>query len=87
MTKASNLIARQPICTNKLKTIGYEILYRMGSDTNNAVVDNPDSASIDVLLALFNDLALTDVVGNKLAFINFTGNLLVNGSLKNRGTG
>ena len=79
MTKASNLIARQPICTNKLKTIGYEILYRMGSDTNNAVVDNPDSASIDVLLALFNDLALTDVVGNKLAFINFTGNLLVNG--------
>jgi len=79
MTKASNLIARQPICTNKLKTIGYEILYRMGCDSNNAVVDNPDSASIDVLLALFNDLAIKDVVGNKLAFINFTGNLLVNG--------
>lgn len=79
MTKASNLIARQPICTRKLKTIGYEILYRMSGDTNQAMVDNPDSASIDVLLALFNDLALSDVVGNKLAFINFTGNLLVKG--------
>jgi len=79
MTKASNLIARQPICTKKLKTIGYEILYRMGGDTNHAIVDNPDSASIDVLLALFNDLALSDVVGKKLAFINFTGNLLVRG--------
>ena len=79
MTKASNLIARQPICTKKLKTIGYEILYRMSGDTNQAVVNNPDSASIDVLLALFNDLALSDVVGNKLAFINFTGNLLVQG--------
>ena len=79
MTQAANLIARQPICTKKLKTIGYEILYRMAGSNNTAIVDNPDGASIDVLLALFNDLSLADVVDNKLAFINFTGNLLVKG--------
>jgi len=79
MTKASNLIARQPICTKKLKTIGYEILYRMNGDTNEAVINNPCGASIDVLLALFNDLAIQEVVGNKLAFMNFTGNVLVRG--------
>ncbi|MBX2810123.1 MAG: EAL domain-containing protein [Cellvibrionaceae bacterium] len=79
MTESSNLIARQPICNKSLKVIGFEILYRMQGDHNNAAIDNPDAATIDVILALFNDLAIEDVVGDKKAFINFTSNLLIKG--------
>ncbi|MBX2807376.1 MAG: EAL domain-containing protein [Cellvibrionaceae bacterium] len=79
MSKPSNLIARQPICNKSLKVIGFEILYRMQGNHNTATINNPDTATIDVLLALFNDLAIEDVVGDKKAFINFTSNLLIHG--------
>lgn len=79
MTNSSNLIARQPICNKNLKVIGFEILYRMQGGQNSATIDDPDAATIDVLLALFNDLSIEDVVGNKLAFINFTSNLILQG--------
>lgn len=79
MTEASNLIARQPICNKQLKVVAFELLYRMQSGGgNHAVVDNADGATIDVLLSAFNDLGIGDVVGNKKAFVNFTGNILLN---------
>ena len=79
MTESSNLIARQPICNKNLNVIGYEILYRMQSTENKAVIDNPDAATSDVILSLFNDLSLEDVVGDKYAFINFTSSFLLEG--------
>ena len=72
----SNLIARQPILNSSLKVIGFELLYRMNSTENSAVINNQDSATIDVLLAAYNDLSINDVVGNQLAFVNFSSNLL-----------
>lgn len=79
MAEASNLIARQPICNKQLKVVAFELLYRMQSDGDNrAIVDNADGATIDVLLSAFNDLSIDDVVGNKLAFVNFTSNILLN---------
>lgn len=78
MSETSSLIARQPICNAKLKVVAFELLYRMQSNGNNAVVTNADGATIDVLLSAFNDLCINDVVGDKLAFVNFTSNILLN---------
>ena len=78
MEELSNLIARQPICNKQLKVKGFELLYRMRMTADgNPVLDNPDGASIDVLLAAFNSLSIEDVVGDKLAFINFTSNVIL----------
>jgi EAL and modified HD-GYP domain-containing signal transduction protein len=79
MQELSNLIARQPICNRDLKVKGFELLYRMQMTADGKpLIDNQDSASLDVLLATFNDLSIKDVVGNKLAFINFTSNIILN---------
>ncbi len=78
MQELSNLIARQPICNKQLKVKAFELLYRMQmTSEGNPLLDNPDGATIDVLLAAFNDLCIRDVVGDKLAFINFTSNIIL----------
>lgn len=74
----SHLIARQPICNSSLKVVAFELLYRMNGNSNDAVIDNQDSATIDVLLAAYNDLSITDVIGKQLAFVNFTSNIIIN---------
>lgn len=75
----SNLIARQPICNSSLKVVAFELLYRMNNGgANHAVIGNQDSATIDVLLAAYNDLSINDVIGKQLAFVNFTSNLIIN---------
>lgn len=85
------LIARQPICDESLQVIGFELLYRpqaaksnddsgrKENDNNNErpIIDE-DSATIDVLLAAYNDLSIDDVVGKQLAFVNFTNNIIIN---------
>jgi EAL and modified HD-GYP domain-containing signal transduction protein len=50
----------------------------MNNGDNNAVIDNQDSATIDVLLAAYNDLSIHDVIGKQLAFVNFTSNIIIN---------
>ena len=72
----SSLIARQPICSQSLKVVGFELLYRMNAGENAAYITNEDAATIDVLLAAYNNLSINDVVGDQLAFVNFSGNLL-----------
>lgn len=74
----SHLIARQPICNTALKVIGFELLYRMNNGDNNAVIHNQDSATIDVLMAAYNDLSIGDVIGKQVAFVNFTSNIIIN---------
>lgn len=72
----SSLIARQPICSQSLKVVGFELLYRMNNGENAAHIVDEDAATIDVLLAAYNNLSINDVVGNQMAFVNFSGNLL-----------
>ena len=74
----THLIARQPICNASLKVVAFELLYRMNSGDNNAVIDNQDSATIDVLLSAYNDLSINDVIGKQQAFVNFTSNIIIN---------
>jgi EAL and modified HD-GYP domain-containing signal transduction protein len=50
----------------------------MNGTNNNALIDNHDSATIDVLLAAYNDLSITDVIGKQQAFVNFTSNIIIN---------
>lgn len=76
--KKSHLIARQPILNHELKIVAFELLYRMKGGTNHAVINDEDSATIDVLLAAYNDLSISDVVGNQQAFVNFTSNIIIN---------
>ena len=78
MSELPSLIARQPICNQQLKVVAYELLYRMQSNDNKAVVTDDDGATIDVLLSAFNDLSINEVVGDKQAFVNFSGNILIN---------
>jgi EAL and modified HD-GYP domain-containing signal transduction protein len=76
--KDSHLIARQPICNGSLKVVAFELLYRMQGDQNQAIINDNDSATIDVLLAAYNDLSIGDVVGSQKAFVNFTSNIIIN---------
>lgn len=76
MTKIP-LLARQPIFDTELKVVGYELLCRDTSlDYKNP--GDSDAASSQVLLNAFTELAIEDVVGKNLAFVNFTRTLLHN---------
>jgi EAL and modified HD-GYP domain-containing signal transduction protein len=71
-------IARQPIYDRHMKVFGYELLYRSG---NPAGVVDGDSATSSVLGSAFSDLGIEQLVGDKVAFVNFTRNLLLGDSL------
>ncbi len=69
-------VGRQPIFDRRLEVIGYEILFR-GFDSEHATFADGDRATSRVLLNAFIDIGLDQLVGNNLAFINFTRGLLL----------
>ena len=69
------LIARQPIYDDQVNVVAYELLFRQGSREQADVVDG-DSATSQVLINVFTELDINDLVGDKQAYINFTRNLL-----------
>ena len=88
MSKLQNLapevyIGRQPIFDVNLNVYAYELLFRSNATTNqsnisNNDLDKGDIATTQLILNIFSDLGFTEVVGNKIAFINITSNLLFN---------
>lgn len=70
-------IGRQPIFNRKKQVYAYELLFRANSETNQAVILDPDAATAQVMLNLFGDLGLKNVVGDNKAFINFTEGMLL----------
>ena len=69
-------ITKQPIFyKNKKKVYGYELLFRNGIDEFYNFED-PDSATIDVIINTFIQEGILKIVENKKAFINFTRNLI-----------
>ena len=64
-------VGRQPIYNRKLKVIGYELLYRHRGDAQTAQFSDGDSAVSSVIVNTFVDIGLENLVGKKLAFINF----------------
>lgn len=53
------------------------MLFRNGTEQNNAVIVDEDSASAQVMMTVFGDMSLQEVVGEHKAFINFTEGLLL----------
>lgn len=69
------IVARQPILDRKQELYAYELLFRPGATDQSAAV-NGDAASARVLLTSLVEMGLERVVGDRFAFINFTGALL-----------
>lgn len=70
-------VARQPIFDRDLSVTGYELLFRANTEENQAVILGGDEASAQVMMGAFGDMGLSDVVGDRLAFVNFTEGLLL----------
>ena len=70
------LVGRQPIYGGEVDVFAYELLYR-GGDLNQANFLDGDSATANVMLNTMLEIGLEQVVGNRLAFINMTSNLIL----------
>lgn len=70
-------VGRQPIFDDSMRVFAYELLFRSGSEQNHAVILGGDAASAQVMMNVFGDLGLQEVVGEHKAFINFTEGLLL----------
>lgn len=72
-------VARQPILDLAGRVYGYELLYRGSSDATSCTADG-DIAGARVLSDAVLALGLDVLTNGRLAFINFTRSLLVNGA-------
>jgi EAL and modified HD-GYP domain-containing signal transduction protein len=69
-------VARQSIYDVNLHVIGYEVLFR-GSRENRAMVVDGNQATSELLMNAVIDIGLKRIVGEKIAFINFTRGFLL----------
>ena len=74
---ATAQVARQPIFNGKLEIIGYELLYRAPGATS-AQISDATAATATVIVAAAMDIGLSQLVGDKPAYINFPHALLIN---------
>lgn len=79
MKTITTLLARQGIYNKNGLVHGYELLYRHHTSENYNINDGlfGDMATSSVITQLFSSLDINTIIGNKLAFINFTHNHLV----------
>lgn len=69
-------IARQPIFDRNLDLFAYELLFRDAETAAAHIVDG-DAATSQVLINAFSVIGLDQLVGDRLAFINFSGDYLL----------
>lgn len=72
-------VARQPIFDQKKDVFGYELLYRSSSSENYSCLDG-DRATTEVITNSLLLIGLDTITRGKKAFINFTKNLLEDGT-------
>jgi EAL and modified HD-GYP domain-containing signal transduction protein len=70
-------VARQPIFNKDQHIFGYELLFQGGLD-NFLPYIGEDTATSKLLENSFFTIGIENLTGSKMAFINFTQNLLVN---------
>lgn len=75
MNDINTFVGRQPILDQHGDIYGYELLYR-NSYKNFFPNVNPEQATIGLLVNTFLTIGIEKVAGNRLSFINFTGELL-----------
>jgi EAL and modified HD-GYP domain-containing signal transduction protein len=76
------LFARQPIYDRKLRMIGYELLYRSATKSNEGLGTDGDTATASVLIGTFLNCGIENITNRKLGFINFTDNLLKSDTIR-----
>ncbi|MGD8893080.1 MAG: HDOD domain-containing protein [Desulfobacterales bacterium] len=69
-------VARQPIFKKNKKLYGYELLFRGGMSNSFPDIDG-DTATSKLLSNSFFNIGIDQLTGGKMAFINFTQELLV----------
>ncbi|MFL0197645.1 EAL and HDOD domain-containing protein [Clostridium sp. WILCCON 0269] len=69
-------IARQPIFDRFNRIYGYEILFRDNIRENKCSENDGDNATIEVIKNSFFYIGMDKIVQNRMAFINFTENIL-----------
>jgi len=69
-------LGRQPIFRPDQSLYGFELLFRSGAQSTKADFSQADAASAQVMINLFGELGLKEVVGSHKAFINLTQELL-----------
>jgi len=72
-------IARQPILDSARRVMGYELLFR-ASDTAEQFSGSPEQASAKVMAEAIGSFGLDVLTHGRLAFINLTRNLLIEGA-------
>jgi EAL and modified HD-GYP domain-containing signal transduction protein len=70
-------VARQPIFKRDKKISGYELLFRGGMSNLFPDIDG-DTATSKVLSSSFLTIGIEKITGLKVAFVNFTQDLLIN---------
>jgi len=70
-------VGRQPIFNQEMEVIAYELLFRGNTQDNHAVILGGDAASAQVMMNVFGEMGLTEVLGEHQGFINFTEGLLL----------
>ncbi|KUJ71255.1 diguanylate phosphodiesterase [Thiomicrospira sp. WB1] len=69
-------LGRQPIFRADHSLYGFELLFRAAESSTQADFSQADAASAQVMVNLFGELGLKEVVGSHHAFINLTEGLL-----------
>ncbi len=70
------LVGRQPIYNQALEIVAYELLFRDSAE-NRARIINGDDATAQLLVNALVEIGLENLVGDRLAFINFTRRFLM----------
>src|SRR5690606_9286262 len=73
-------VARQPIFDLRGETVAYELLYRRTGESPGADGTSRNQMSLDVIIQAFLEIGLTRLTEGKLAFLNFSREMLLNGS-------
>lgn len=71
-------VGRQPIYTPGLRVAAYEVLFR-DSAANASTFKNGDQATAELILNIFTEIGIENIVGHLPAFINVTRNFIVDG--------
>ncbi len=71
------LFARQPIFDRNKKVIAYELLFRQSNRSHAQVLDG-DMATVEVLVKVFGENQIPNIIGDNKAFVNYTRNLICN---------
>ena len=70
-------VGRQPIFNQQLQVMAYELLFRGNTHDNHAMILGGDTASAQVMVNVFGEMDLNEVLGEHKGFINFTEGLLL----------